>query len=243
MSRYWKSGIWQIEISQELLAKYIDNYFKNIKIDNKSVIYNSNNELSVPFDNYTIYNENGVWKTKQGGQIPSDVIKDSDLNKDYIDKVNNKYIVKTSQDINTKQDKLVSGTNIKTINGNSLLGNGDISISGGNDWEVVDISDFIPDGSQCFIKDFNKTKYQYKLWAIYKYQQNITLTTAIETPINYNGAIEWTRYIPTLDNNLIVRINTEYGNISFGNFGKDIIQNIIWIGYNNLDHIYVDCKK
>ncbi|WP_424526645.1 hypothetical protein [Spiroplasma endosymbiont of Glossina fuscipes fuscipes] len=159
MSRYWKSGIWQIEISQELLAKYIDNYFKNIKIDNKSVIYNSNNELSVPFDNYTIYNENGVWKTKQGGQIPSDVIKDSDLNKDYIDKVNNKYIVKTSQDINTKQDKLVSGTNIKTINGNSLLGNGDISISGGNDWEVVDISDFIPDGSQYFIKDFNKTKY------------------------------------------------------------------------------------
>ena len=31
-----------------------------------------------------------------------------------------------------KQDKLVSGTNIKTINGNSLLGSGDITISGGN---------------------------------------------------------------------------------------------------------------
>lgn len=30
-----------------------------------------------------------------------------------------------------KQDKLISGTNIKTINGNSLLGGGDITISGG----------------------------------------------------------------------------------------------------------------
>ena len=30
-----------------------------------------------------------------------------------------------------KQDTLVSGTNIKTVNGNSLLGSGDITISGG----------------------------------------------------------------------------------------------------------------
>ena len=33
-----------------------------------------------------------------------------------------------------KQDKLISGTNIKTINGNSLLGGGDITISGGGDY-------------------------------------------------------------------------------------------------------------
>jgi len=32
-----------------------------------------------------------------------------------------------------KQDTLVSGTNIKTVNGNSLLGSGDIEISGGSD--------------------------------------------------------------------------------------------------------------
>lgn len=30
-----------------------------------------------------------------------------------------------------KQDKLTSGTNIKTVNGQSLLGSGDIAISGG----------------------------------------------------------------------------------------------------------------
>ncbi len=64
------------------------------------------------------------------------------MNKDYIDKENGKYIVKISQDINLKQDKLISGTNIKTINGVPLLGNGDIPISN-NDWEVVNTSDFI----------------------------------------------------------------------------------------------------
>lgn len=33
--------------------------------------------------------------------------------------------------INLKQDKLISGSNIKTINGQSLLGSGNITISGG----------------------------------------------------------------------------------------------------------------
>lgn len=37
-------------------------------------------------------------------------------------------------DISTKQDTLVSGTNIKTINGNSILGIGDVAVEvGGND--------------------------------------------------------------------------------------------------------------
>jgi hypothetical protein len=35
------------------------------------------------------------------------------------------------QSVPTKQDILISGTNIKTINGTSLLGSGDIVISGG----------------------------------------------------------------------------------------------------------------
>ena len=36
-----------------------------------------------------------------------------------------------NQSISSKQDKLVSGTNIKTINGTSILGSGDITIEGG----------------------------------------------------------------------------------------------------------------
>jgi hypothetical protein len=37
----------------------------------------------------------------------------------------------TQTALNSKQDTLVSGSNIKTINGNSLLGSGDLTISGG----------------------------------------------------------------------------------------------------------------
>lgn len=49
----------------------------------------------------------------------------------------------------TKQDTLVSGTNIKTINGNSVLGTGNIEIeSGGNEWDFI--------GSYT---DFNSTIY------------------------------------------------------------------------------------
>lgn len=44
-----------------------------------------------------------------------------------------------------KQDTLVSGTNIKTINGNSLLGDGNIVISGGGSGEASDIS-YTPTG-------------------------------------------------------------------------------------------------
>ena len=38
----------------------------------------------------------------------------------------------TKTELNIKQDTLVSGENIKTINGNSILGSGDIVIEGGN---------------------------------------------------------------------------------------------------------------
>ncbi|MGM9968846.1 MAG: hypothetical protein ACI35S_00450, partial [Anaeroplasma sp.] len=41
-------------------------------------------------------------------------------------------VITSHQDISGKQDKLVSGTNIKTINGNSILGSGDLTISGGS---------------------------------------------------------------------------------------------------------------
>ena len=42
-------------------------------------------------------------------------------------------------DISTKQDVLVSGTSIKTINGESVLGSGDLVISGGG---TIDLSDY-----------------------------------------------------------------------------------------------------
>lgn len=49
-----------------------------------------------------------------------------------------KSIIANAQAIQGKQDKLVSGTNIKTINNQSILGSGNISIEGGGSTIVVD---------------------------------------------------------------------------------------------------------
>ncbi|UZQ30565.1 MAG: hypothetical protein OHM56_03250 [Spiroplasma phoeniceum] len=152
---FWLKERLQTDNSINISYPTINDFYK--------IDYNEYIKLIVPFDNNTIYEENGLWKAKQGGDIPSDVIKDSDLNKNYIEKVDGKYIVKTSQDINLKQDKLVSGTNIKTINGNSLLGSGDIHISGGNDWEIVNTSDFKPNDTQYILPITPNGIYKYKV--------------------------------------------------------------------------------
>lgn len=66
--------------------------------------------------------------------------------------------VKAAYDLaNGKQDTLVSGTNIKTINGASILGSGDITIEGGGEANVT--SDWIENNtsSDSYIK--NRTHY------------------------------------------------------------------------------------
>ena len=55
-------------------------------------------------------------------------------------------VITSHQDISGKQDKLVSGTNIKTINGESVLGIGDITITSGNVM-AVDTGDIINDAT------------------------------------------------------------------------------------------------
>lgn len=66
-----------------------------------------------------------------------------------------------------KQDKLVSGTSIKTINGNSLLGEGNIVIQGGEGGDI-DLSDYalkteIPDVSEFITETEADGKYQVTL--------------------------------------------------------------------------------
>ena len=55
-------------------------------------------------------------------------------------------VITSHQDISGKQDKLVSGTNIKTINGESVLGSGDITITSSNVM-AVDTGDIINDAT------------------------------------------------------------------------------------------------
>ena len=47
----------------------------------------------------------------------------------------------TKTEVAAKQDTLVSGTNIKTINGTSLLGSGNIVIEAGGGSEITDVLD------------------------------------------------------------------------------------------------------
>lgn len=44
--------------------------------------------------------------------------------------------------LRAKQDNLISGTSIKTLNGNSLLGSGDITVGGSSDISVIKVIDF-----------------------------------------------------------------------------------------------------
>ena len=86
---------------------------------------------SAPADNKQYVRKNRVWTelvvptpTVNWGGISGTLSAQTDLQSALNAKAS------TTQ-LNAKQDKLVSGTNIKTINGQSLLGSGDIAISGG----------------------------------------------------------------------------------------------------------------
>lgn len=48
-----------------------------------------------------------------------------------------------NKELNKKQDALISGETIKTINGESILGKGDITISGGGGNVDIDLSDYV----------------------------------------------------------------------------------------------------
>ncbi|WP_338966017.1 MULTISPECIES: hypothetical protein [unclassified Spiroplasma] len=143
---FWLKERLQTDNSINIIYSTINDFSK--------IDYNEYIKLIVPFDNDTIYYENNVWKAKQSGG--------SDI------KIDNKYIIKNDKNEITvsdlKQDQLISGENIKTINGNSLLCNGDILISSSN-WEFVDTSDFNPNSSLTYqIKNFDSSKFEYKIW-------------------------------------------------------------------------------
>lgn len=83
-------------------------------------------ELSSKLDTATYNSEKASFETKENAAATYQV------KGDYA----------TTAQLNSKQDTLVSGTNIKTINGNSLLGEGDITIQAGGtvDTEMSDTS-------------------------------------------------------------------------------------------------------
>lgn len=88
-------------------------------------------------------------------------------------------------ELDDKQDTLVSGTNIKTVNGNSLLGSGDITISGGGD---VDLSNYLAkDNTTEFTPtgDYNPATKKYVDDAIPNTSDFVTTSTLSSTLNDY----------------------------------------------------------
>lgn len=79
--------------------------------------------------------------------------------------------------ISIKQDTLVSGTNIKTINGNSILGSGNISIQGGSGGSTVSVSQTLTNGAE--IGSISVDGTATKLYA--PTPQNITIDSALSS--------------------------------------------------------------
>lgn len=89
---------------------------------------NNSGEGGIDMEELNKYLEDYVTETELNNKgyltkIPSEYVTETELNdKDYA----------TNTKVNDKQDRLVSGYNIKSINGENILGDGDITIKGGS---------------------------------------------------------------------------------------------------------------
>ena len=109
----------------------------NISVNNSSTWGNSGNTLFSVGNGKNLHPHNAV-EIKQNGDIYI-----PDTNNTTYSNFYEKPMLKLQDVIANKQDVLVSGTNIKTINNTSILGSGDITISGGgvqSDWNETDSS-------------------------------------------------------------------------------------------------------
>ena len=142
----------EINSDGELILTYSNNTIKNLGVVVGSngedglgiskVEINEDGELEITYTNGNLINLGSVV-----GEGSQNVIIDPTYNpesenpqsgKAVAEAIsNNNEILATKTELNAKQDTLVSGTNIKTVNGQSILGNGDITISGGTT-ETVD---------------------------------------------------------------------------------------------------------
>lgn len=198
--------------TDDKLEKKIDNLFK---IDNKSVVYNSNNELSVPFDNKTIIkNDDGK-------------IAVSDLKQNKITLIPNAS-KHNNADFNAETGEIRIWD--PSFGGSKIVANYDV-IDGGvagiestddtfgttkyidkfylqkkdlpkipNEWELLVEKELSL--SVFNIPEFNKNKYIYKIWV--RFSHNEKQSPALETSLDYNVDIEWVFNQPYINFNLLI---------------------------------------
>jgi len=183
--------------TDDKLEKKIGNLFK---IDNKSIVYNSNNELSIPFDNKTII------KTDDGKISVSDLKQNKiTLMPNASNRNNADFNVETGElriwDPSFEGDKKVADYGIidSTVAG---IESTDDTIGTTkyldkfylqkkdlpkipNEWEVVDTTDFVKGSKGYKIKNFNNWEYYYRLWCY----TTLEIELYIITHINFKGQL------------------------------------------------------
>ena len=145
--------------------------------------------------------------------IPDEYITETELNSknyatnSYVNEEISKLDSSLSVEIDKKQNTLVSGTNIKTINGESILGDGNIEISGG---ESVDLSNYYTKGEVDNLIDnveVDLTGYATETWVDNHYQPKGDYLTSIpdeyitETELNSKNYATKSE-IPTIPTNI-----------------------------------------
>lgn len=92
---------------------------KTVVSDGTTTVYSGTNPVTVNGDKIGLKYDNQTLQVNSDGQLVAN-----------LDELGNE-VNTIANSVTNKQDKLVSGTNIKTINGESLLGSGNIKLAGG----------------------------------------------------------------------------------------------------------------
>ncbi len=186
------------------------------------------NTIRLSGTTYQIEDSNAS-KTVELTQAQYDALVDKDPNTFYVitdaeagDLTN--YYTKTETDnaitaaTSTKQDTLVSGTNIKTINNQSLLGSGNIDIQGGGGT----VESAITSGSTNAVES-------KAIWSATTFNKDVLLTFNGRNSTNYpNGCTKLNVEVVGSNNLSIINFysdNQNLGNITVANFGGISVTN------------------
>lgn len=162
----------------------------------------------------------------------------------------------TKTELNTnlsqKQDKLVSGTNIKTINGESLLGNGNIAITGGSSTGGTTdtygiIADGVTDNSNAIRTALNSNKHlvlpsgKIYLGSSIELDSNTSITSKGDTEIILHGIPAFTCN-GTLNNSTTPPKVTFKENIRISNLRFTSTTNGVALNFKSVNKIRIhDC--
>lgn len=171
-------------------------------------------------------------------------------------------VITSHQDISGKQDKLISGTNIKTLNGQSILGSGDLAIGGGDSgiinpqmiYPQVEGNAYvyrIPSGVFCEL-DFNPNEAQASGIQYIVVAFDNPPEVSVNENYTYDGNVSYAKYhfvVPNygcpigfyIENVTETYILTNGGaSIDFNSFmfEMDVLANIITFNGNRMGYVY-----